>query len=66
MPSFADLPQEFIPLVAEQITKPAHLARIVRVSRAFRDFTAPLLYERIYIYPWLREGKTRARSFRGL
>lgn len=56
---FEDLPPEIIPIVVENVTKPQHLAAICLVSRAFHAFTVPVLYKRIFIYPWQREGKLK-------
>jgi hypothetical protein len=56
---FTDLPLELLPAIFETIRRPSTLATICLVSRTFYNFTIPLLYERIFIYPWQKEGKRK-------
>ncbi|KAF8510199.1 hypothetical protein BU17DRAFT_55597 [Hysterangium stoloniferum] len=62
MISFLDLPTDLLPLILQHIIKPHHLAKCCLVNRAFHSFTVPLLYERIFIYAWHKDGKTKVRK----
>ena len=56
---FTDLPVELLPIVVQHIVRPSHLAAVCLVNQSFHTFTAPLLYERIFIYAWHKEGKAK-------
>lgn len=62
MTLFQDLPPELIPVIVEKVTKPAHLALLCLVSHEFYSFTTPVLYARIFVYPWQKEVKLRVRG----
>ncbi|OCH90186.1 hypothetical protein OBBRIDRAFT_777389 [Obba rivulosa] len=59
MAQFLDLPIELLPLILQHIVRPSHFAALCLVSKSFYDFAVSRLYERIYIYAWHREGKTK-------
>ncbi|KAA1474575.1 hypothetical protein DENSPDRAFT_905907 [Dentipellis sp. KUC8613] len=59
MAEFTDLPLELLPLIVRHIVKASHLAALCLVNRSFRAFAVPLLYERIVIFPWYKDAKTR-------
>ncbi len=42
------------------ISNPSHLASTCLVKHIFHIFAAPLLYERVAIYSWMKDGKKRA------
>ncbi|TFY69886.1 hypothetical protein EVG20_g2955 [Dentipellis fragilis] len=63
MAEFTDLPLEILPLIVQHIVKASHLAALCLVNRSFHAFAVPLLYERIVIFPWYKDAKTRVRSF---
>ena len=56
---FNDLPLELLPLVLHHLVKPSHLSAVCLVNHSFYTFAVPLLYERVFIYSWHKEGKTR-------
>jgi hypothetical protein len=62
---FTDLPLELLPAIFETIRRPSTLATICLVSRTIYNFTIPLLYERIFIYPWQKEGKRKVSTASG-
>jgi hypothetical protein len=62
MATFADLPQEILPLILRNIRKYQDLAALVLVNKLHQVFAIPLLYEQIFIYPWHKNGKQRVRS----
>ncbi|KAI0649755.1 hypothetical protein C8Q79DRAFT_997801 [Trametes meyenii] len=57
--NFEDLPIELLPLVLQHIVRPSHLASLCLVNAAFCSFAVPLLYERVFIYAWHKEGKAK-------
>ena len=57
---FNDLPLELLPMVIQHVVRPSHLAAVCLVNRPFYMFTITLLYERVFIYAWHKEGKTKA------
>ncbi|PCH36837.1 hypothetical protein WOLCODRAFT_109224 [Wolfiporia cocos MD-104 SS10] len=59
MVQFLDLPLELLPLVVQHVVRPSHLARICLVNKSWYEFTVPLLYQRVFVYAWHREGKFR-------
>ncbi|KAI0634610.1 hypothetical protein C8Q77DRAFT_1217663 [Trametes polyzona] len=64
---FSDLPVELLPLVVQHIVRPSHLAALCLVSKTFYNFAVPLLYERVFIYAWHKEGKAKVvKLFRTL
>ncbi|RPD61821.1 hypothetical protein L226DRAFT_552408 [Lentinus tigrinus ALCF2SS1-7] len=64
---FEDLPLELLPVIIQHVVKPSHLAAICLVDHRFYQFTVPLLYERVFIYAWHREGKAKViKLFRTL
>ena len=56
---FNDLPLELLPMVVQHLIRPSHLAALCLVNQLFYTFTVPLLYERVFIYAWHREGKAK-------
>ncbi|KAH9924988.1 uncharacterized protein BXZ73DRAFT_91166 [Epithele typhae] len=56
---FNDLPLELLPLIVQYLLRPSHLAIACRVNRSFYTFSIPLLYERVFIYAWHKEGKAK-------
>ncbi|KAI9060041.1 hypothetical protein FKP32DRAFT_1613869 [Trametes sanguinea] len=64
---FQDLPVELLPLVLQHVVRPSHLAALCLVNKSFYTFAVPLLYERVFIYAWHKEGKTKViKLFRTL
>ncbi|KAM5546113.1 hypothetical protein V8D89_000239 [Ganoderma adspersum] len=64
---FIDLPVELLPIVVQHIVRPSHLAAVCLVNQSFYTFAVPLLYERIFIYAWHKEGKAKVlKLFRTL
>lgn len=57
---FQDLPVELLPLVVLHVVRPSHLAALCLVNKTFYTFAVPLLYERVFIYAWHKEGKYKA------
>lgn len=57
---FKDLPVELLPLVVLHVVRPSHLAALCLVNKTFYTFAVPLLYERVFIYAWHKEGKSKA------
>ena len=56
-----DLPPELIPHILSHLQKPSHLAQACLVNRTFHLETIPLLYERVAIYAWHKDGKKKVR-----
>ncbi len=56
---FADLPLELLPAIIQHVVKPSHLAAVCLVDHRFYEFAIPLLYERVFIYAWHKEGKAK-------
>ena len=56
---FQDLPLEILPEIFNHIVKPQHLASLCLVNNSFRTFAVRRLYERVFIYSWHKEGKTK-------
>ncbi|KAF5384073.1 hypothetical protein D9615_003422 [Tricholomella constricta] len=56
---FLDLPVDILPLIISNLVKPHHLSSACLVNKTFQEFTVPRLYERVSIYAWQREGKTK-------
>ncbi|OSD01016.1 hypothetical protein PYCCODRAFT_1370033 [Trametes coccinea BRFM310] len=64
---FQDLPVELLPLVLQHVVRPSHLAALCLVNKSFYTFAVPLLYERVFIYAWHKEGKAKViKLFRTL
>ncbi|KAI1787138.1 hypothetical protein LXA43DRAFT_1167597 [Ganoderma leucocontextum] len=66
---FIHLSVELLPIVVQHIVRPSHLAAICLVNQSFYFYTfaLPLLYERIFIYAWHKEGKVKVfKLFRTL
>ncbi|KAI0324544.1 hypothetical protein GY45DRAFT_1349369 [Cubamyces sp. BRFM 1775] len=64
---FSDLPVELLPLVVSHIVRPSHLATLCLVNKTFYTFATPILYERVFIYAWHKEGKAKVtKLFRTL
>ncbi|KAI0719750.1 hypothetical protein C8T65DRAFT_33830 [Cerioporus squamosus] len=64
---FEDKPLELLPVIIQHVVKPSHLAAICLVDHRFYEFTIPLLYERVFIYAWHKEGKAKViKLFRTL
>ena len=61
-----DLPPELIPHILSHLQKPAHLAQVCLVSRSFYEEAVPLLYERLAVYAWHKDGKKKAQASRSL
>ncbi|KAF8888870.1 hypothetical protein BD779DRAFT_435746 [Infundibulicybe gibba] len=59
MAKFLDLPLDLLPAILSHLVKPHHLTQACTVNRAFYGYSAPLLYERVFVYAWQKEGKTR-------
>jgi len=55
-----DLSIDLILEILKFINNPSHLASACLVNRIFHRFASPLLYERIAIYSWMKDGKKRA------
>ena len=66
MAQFNDLPLELLPLILHHLIKPSHLAAACLVNHPFYTFTVTLLYERVFIYSWHKEGKTRVSWVSGI
>ncbi|KAF8816309.1 hypothetical protein BYT27DRAFT_7184152 [Phlegmacium glaucopus] len=56
---FLDLPLEILPEILSHIVKTQHLASLCLVNSAFRTFAVSQLYEKVSIYSWHKEGKTK-------
>ncbi|KAH0578581.1 hypothetical protein J132_02009 [Termitomyces sp. J132] len=56
---FLDLPVDILPLILSFIVRPQHLASNSLVNKTFQSFAIPRLYERVSLYAWQREGKTK-------
>ncbi|KAI0708567.1 hypothetical protein C8Q76DRAFT_626883 [Earliella scabrosa] len=56
---FQDLPVELLPIIVQYVVKPSHLANLCLVNQSFYTFAIPLLYERVFIYAWHKEGKAK-------
>ncbi|KAI0767578.1 hypothetical protein C8Q74DRAFT_1281089 [Fomes fomentarius] len=64
---FNDLPVELLPLIVQHVVKPSHLVALCLVNKSFYTFVVLLLYERIFIYAWHKEGKAKViKVFRTL
>ncbi|KAI0078087.1 hypothetical protein K474DRAFT_1594707 [Panus rudis PR-1116 ss-1] len=59
MAQFSDLPIELLVLILQHIPKPAHLAKICLVDKAFDKFGREQLYRQIYIYAWHKDAKLK-------
>ena len=59
---FNDLPLELLPVVVQHLLRPSHLATACLVNKAFYTFAVPLLYERVFISAWHKEGKAKVSS----
>ncbi|KAF9269659.1 hypothetical protein L218DRAFT_850695 [Marasmius fiardii PR-910] len=58
--SFLNLPLDILPLVIEHIVTPRDLKNICLVNSSFNSIAVHLLYDRISIYSWQKDGKTKA------
>jgi hypothetical protein len=58
--AFLDLPLEILPEIFGHIVKPEHFATLCLVNNSFRTFAVCKLYERVSIYSWHKDGKTKA------
>ncbi|KAF9484062.1 hypothetical protein BDN70DRAFT_872961 [Pholiota conissans] len=56
---FLDFPIEILPEIIDHLAKPQHLAHLCLVNKTFRPFATSQLYQKVYIYSWHREGKTK-------
>ncbi|TBU47149.1 hypothetical protein BD309DRAFT_1057210 [Dichomitus squalens] len=64
---FLDLPIELLPSIVHHIVRASHLAALCLVNHSFYKFTITLLYERVFIYAWHKEGKSKViKLFRTL
>ena len=54
-----DLPIEVLPEILQFVVKPQHLVSMCLANKTFRTFAVERLYERISIYSWHKEGKTK-------
>lgn len=54
-----ELPWDILPLIIQYIANPRDLKIICLVNWTFHSIAIPLLYDRISIYPWHRDGKTK-------
>jgi hypothetical protein len=64
MVDFLDLPIDLLPCILSFIVKSNHLAAAARVDKTWNAFATPLLYERVSIYSWHKEGKVKVRTVR--
>jgi hypothetical protein len=55
-----DLSVDLVLEILKFISNPSHLASTCLVNHIFHKFAAPLLYERVAIYSWMKDGKKRA------
>ncbi|GJJ14766.1 hypothetical protein Clacol_009034 [Clathrus columnatus] len=62
MAIFADLPIELLPLILSFVIKPHHLTQCCLLNKTFASFATSQLYEKIYIYAWHKESKTKVRN----
>ena len=59
MTGFLDLPVELLPLILQHIVRPAHIASLCLVNKQFQTFATSQLYERVFIFAWHTDSKTR-------
>ncbi|KAJ2933813.1 hypothetical protein H1R20_g3261, partial [Candolleomyces eurysporus] len=59
MVDFLDLPIDLLPCVLSFVVKANHLAAAAVVDKTWNVFATPLLYERVSIYSWHKEGKVK-------
>lgn len=59
MAQFLDLPVDLLPLILSHIFRPHQIALACLVNNDFRHFATPQLYDRVTIYSWQKEAKTK-------
>lgn len=59
---FLDLPLEILPEIFSHTVKSQDLASLCLVNKCFRAFAVSRLYERVSIYSWHKDGKSKACS----
>ncbi|KDQ56764.1 hypothetical protein JAAARDRAFT_36253 [Jaapia argillacea MUCL 33604] len=67
MACFLELPVELLPIIVQFVVKPSHLALVCQTNKVFYRYAIPCLYERVLVFPWHRDGKSRVvKVFRTL
>ncbi|KAF8843440.1 hypothetical protein BDN67DRAFT_964216 [Paxillus ammoniavirescens] len=67
MSQFLELPLELLPVIFDSVVKPQYISTLCLVNKSFNDFATPLLYRRVFIFPWYKEAKSKvALLFRTL
>ncbi|KAF8639215.1 hypothetical protein AX17_001700 [Amanita inopinata Kibby_2008] len=59
MPKFSDLPVELLSPIFSYLLKPHQLATVCQVSKTFYDFAIPRLYNKVAVFSWHKDVKTR-------
>ncbi|KAG1719184.1 hypothetical protein EDB19DRAFT_1787029 [Suillus lakei] len=59
MVSFVDIPLELLPIIFDSVIRAQHLAFLCLVNKSFNEFAVPRLYQRVYIYSWHKEAKSK-------
>jgi len=59
MVGFLDIPLELLPVIFDSVVRPQHLASLCLVNKSFNEFAIPSLYQRVYIYAWHKEVKSK-------
>ncbi|KAG2134800.1 hypothetical protein DEU56DRAFT_404161 [Suillus clintonianus] len=59
MVRFVDIPLELLPLIFDSVVRAQHLAFLSLVNKSFNEFAIPRLYQRVYIYAWHTEAKSK-------
>jgi len=62
MTTFNNLPLELLPVIVQNVVNPSNLASFCLVSKTFREFTRPLLYHTIAVFPWNQKEKVKERD----
>lgn len=59
MPRLLDLPLELLVIIFGFVLKSPDIATLCLVNRTFNKFATPILYRRIYIFPWHKNSKAK-------
>ncbi|KAF6757357.1 hypothetical protein DFP72DRAFT_745982, partial [Ephemerocybe angulata] len=54
-----DLPIDILPLILAFVVKSSHLAAGALVDKTWNEFATPRLYERVSIFSWHKDAKTK-------
>ncbi|KAF5326254.1 hypothetical protein D9611_000472 [Ephemerocybe angulata] len=59
MVEFLELPIDILPVILRFVVKSSHLAAGALVDKTWNEFATPRLYERVSIFSWHKDAKTK-------